>query len=328
MSRYTAGMVFALFAKYLREATEYPHETVLPQPDEDCPTCLEPYELDNPGHCKAIRLVECGHIVGDKCMAKWQGAHANRCLNWNHSLHELHHPAPELEDQGWDLAAKWDALLAEQAPDSLISRYVFPFVTNGRFDDFTAPKAFVNVIRMVFTLGIYNHDEWPSPLPEEDMHRAMKDLVKGIYRRAMVFEFLYILQLLLVVQYPLLFFILDIHTNFPLEWLAGILYAVGINYKPSNEEYFRRYGLDRFDDVMYPEDIRSWLRGTPTLDGIQLWLADCVLYRFPFLVSVFFLRFLTRRERMQKLLDLLDPTLEHALQVHKVLARKQHPTTQ
>lgn len=64
----------------------YPHEVVKSQPDDECPTCKEPYRLNEIGHCRAIRLKQCGHVFGDLCLEHWWRIQEDRCLMCNHDL--------------------------------------------------------------------------------------------------------------------------------------------------------------------------------------------------------------------------------------------------
>jgi hypothetical protein len=78
-----------VFAALTCEVDLYPHEILNPQPEDDCPTCKEPFKLNELDHCRAIRLIECGHIVGDRCLEAWLRVQPDRCLNWNHKLNTM-----------------------------------------------------------------------------------------------------------------------------------------------------------------------------------------------------------------------------------------------
>ncbi|KAF1961023.1 hypothetical protein CC80DRAFT_544420 [Byssothecium circinans] len=73
----------------------YPYDIILDMPDDEvCPTCLDNYANGNaPDQCRAIKLHECGHIVGDRCFNEWAvrqtERHCGRCLNWNHELKQV-----------------------------------------------------------------------------------------------------------------------------------------------------------------------------------------------------------------------------------------------
>ena len=55
--------------------------------DDECMICKEPYSKtsDTKG-CRAIRLAECGHIVGFECFRTWIQRLPDTCPYWNHHL--------------------------------------------------------------------------------------------------------------------------------------------------------------------------------------------------------------------------------------------------
>lgn len=55
--------------------------------DDVCPMCREPYSAnaEKPG-CAAIRLTECGHILGYQCFQDWITTYPRTCPFYNHTL--------------------------------------------------------------------------------------------------------------------------------------------------------------------------------------------------------------------------------------------------
>jgi hypothetical protein len=51
--------------------------------DDECMICKEPYGNDG---CTAIRLTECGHVIGFSCFRQWLQRQPDACPYWNHKL--------------------------------------------------------------------------------------------------------------------------------------------------------------------------------------------------------------------------------------------------
>lgn len=77
---------------YFRGPQNYAYDDVLPGSDDVCLICEEPYK-DEP----AIRLLDCGHIVGLRCFREWIQHQPDKCPSWAHVLLPKHGNSTLLE---------------------------------------------------------------------------------------------------------------------------------------------------------------------------------------------------------------------------------------
>jgi hypothetical protein len=59
--------------------------------DNDCMICKESYGNDG---CAAIRLTECGHVIGLSCFRQWLQRQPDACPYWNHKLRRSGNMSP------------------------------------------------------------------------------------------------------------------------------------------------------------------------------------------------------------------------------------------
>ncbi|KAF2821034.1 hypothetical protein CC86DRAFT_411348 [Ophiobolus disseminans] len=75
---------------------------------DDCPICREPF--NSPEGCYAVRLNDCGHVVGFKCFQEWAQRVPGTCVYWSHKLpvYELPENLPEPEPTNfWICETLW-----------------------------------------------------------------------------------------------------------------------------------------------------------------------------------------------------------------------------
>ncbi|KAF2117190.1 hypothetical protein BDV96DRAFT_598117 [Lophiotrema nucula] len=56
-------------------------------PDDVCLICKEPFYPFSEDGCRPVRIMSCGHIVGDSCFESWVRTAPDKCPYWNHLLH-------------------------------------------------------------------------------------------------------------------------------------------------------------------------------------------------------------------------------------------------
>ncbi|KAF2635248.1 hypothetical protein P280DRAFT_484817 [Massarina eburnea CBS 473.64] len=114
----------------------YEYDFIIMESGEECTFCLEQYAINIPNQCRAIRLRECGHIVGDICFRNWVERQPGRCLNWNHKLAQKRYtmsgPISKNTQEEFDFFADvdvsltWDINDGEASYFTPIQRKFFP----------------------------------------------------------------------------------------------------------------------------------------------------------------------------------------------------------
>jgi hypothetical protein len=80
------------FGALFEGINNYAYEPVTAADDDECMICKEPYLKDDSSGadgCHAIRITECGHIIGLECFSVWIQRQPETCTYWNHHLKDL-----------------------------------------------------------------------------------------------------------------------------------------------------------------------------------------------------------------------------------------------
>jgi len=83
-----------------RGPNDYAHnDRVHVESDDECAFCKEPYATTaSQEGCRAIRLYDCGHIVGYECFRTWLQRQPDTCLYYNHALPRGRKSVASLQD--------------------------------------------------------------------------------------------------------------------------------------------------------------------------------------------------------------------------------------
>jgi hypothetical protein len=88
------------FGALFEGINNYAYESVTAADDDEYMICKEPYlkdDFSDADGCHAIRLTECGHIIGLECFSVWIQRQPEPCTYWNHHLKDLSKESTNLE---------------------------------------------------------------------------------------------------------------------------------------------------------------------------------------------------------------------------------------